>query len=253
MDFRIEKDTMGEVKVPALCLRGSQQNRVSFFKQKTAYEMCSCDWSSDVCSSDLVWQNYINKCIPLVFPQGVWNNTAFPLPTDYQGVVKQLDATSLNAWKLNPGGTANTGNLEQIGLLFDNSALAIKNGVNVIQPMGAFLGLIPNAPLLSSGNYLLPPTGSVRKWYDDLCTDTWRYNLWYATLDNGGFEPVGTGNPTTKYGQITGNPNIYSSSNIMEVSSNCTSISQQQTARINWVLQNAPGRQAWKDPWAITK
>src|SRR5881398_4056485 len=25
-----------------------------FFKQKTAYEMLSCDWSSDVCSSDLV-------------------------------------------------------------------------------------------------------------------------------------------------------------------------------------------------------
>ena len=26
---------------------------VGFFKQKTAYEMVSCDWSSDVCSSDL--------------------------------------------------------------------------------------------------------------------------------------------------------------------------------------------------------
>src|SRR5881296_570595 len=25
-----------------------------FFKQKTAYEMLLCDWSSDVCSSDLV-------------------------------------------------------------------------------------------------------------------------------------------------------------------------------------------------------
>ena len=24
-----------------------------FFKQKTAYEMLLCDWSSDVCSSDL--------------------------------------------------------------------------------------------------------------------------------------------------------------------------------------------------------
>src|SRR5881398_3053345 len=28
-----------------------------FFKQKTAYEMLSGDWSSDVCSSDLVKQN----------------------------------------------------------------------------------------------------------------------------------------------------------------------------------------------------
>ena len=25
-----------------------------FFKQKTAYEMLYCDWSSDVCSSDLI-------------------------------------------------------------------------------------------------------------------------------------------------------------------------------------------------------
>ena len=26
-----------------------------FFKQKTAYEIDHCDWSSDVCSSDLEW------------------------------------------------------------------------------------------------------------------------------------------------------------------------------------------------------
>ena len=25
-----------------------------FFKQKTAYEILTCDWSSDVCSSDLI-------------------------------------------------------------------------------------------------------------------------------------------------------------------------------------------------------
>ena len=27
--------------------------RFYFFKQKTAYEIRNCDWSSDVCSSDL--------------------------------------------------------------------------------------------------------------------------------------------------------------------------------------------------------
>jgi len=27
-----------------------------FFKQKTAYEISDCDWSSDVCSSDLVFK-----------------------------------------------------------------------------------------------------------------------------------------------------------------------------------------------------
>ena len=26
---------------------------IFFFKQKTAYEILTCDWSSDVCSSDL--------------------------------------------------------------------------------------------------------------------------------------------------------------------------------------------------------
>src|SRR3546814_7853324 len=30
-----------------------------FFKQKTAYEMRISDWSSDVCSSDLIHLNYI--------------------------------------------------------------------------------------------------------------------------------------------------------------------------------------------------
>ena len=29
------------------------QKFVFFFKQKTAYEIYQCDWSSDVCSSDL--------------------------------------------------------------------------------------------------------------------------------------------------------------------------------------------------------
>ena len=28
-------------------------NLIFFFKQKTAYEIRNCDWSSDVCSSDL--------------------------------------------------------------------------------------------------------------------------------------------------------------------------------------------------------
>ena len=31
-----------------------------FFKQKTAYEMCGRDWSSDVCSSDLVGRTTTN-------------------------------------------------------------------------------------------------------------------------------------------------------------------------------------------------
>ena len=32
-----------------------------FFKQKTAYEIYQCDWSSDVCSSDLL-ERFIEDC-----------------------------------------------------------------------------------------------------------------------------------------------------------------------------------------------
>ena len=34
-----------------------------FFKQKTAYEIYQCDWSSDVCSSDLAIQVAVMGCV----------------------------------------------------------------------------------------------------------------------------------------------------------------------------------------------
>ena len=34
-------------------LKGNADYVLFFFKQKTAYEIYQCDWSSDVCSSDL--------------------------------------------------------------------------------------------------------------------------------------------------------------------------------------------------------
>ena len=37
-----------------------------FFKQKTAYEMCGRDWSSDVCSSDLLWSELMWYNLALV-------------------------------------------------------------------------------------------------------------------------------------------------------------------------------------------
>ena len=33
--------------------RKKRRRKIFFFKQKTAYEIKECDWSSDVCSSDL--------------------------------------------------------------------------------------------------------------------------------------------------------------------------------------------------------
>ena len=42
---------------------GGEWTRVVFFffKQKTAYEIVDCDWSSDVCSSDLFIVRYIDR------------------------------------------------------------------------------------------------------------------------------------------------------------------------------------------------
>ena len=39
-----------------------------FFKQKTAYEMCGRDWSSDVCSSDLLTISAHEYCYHLCVP-----------------------------------------------------------------------------------------------------------------------------------------------------------------------------------------
>src|SRR3546814_8503029 len=41
---------------------------VFFFKQKTAYEMRMSDWSSDVCSSDLVKIQYYQLCVANQIP-----------------------------------------------------------------------------------------------------------------------------------------------------------------------------------------
>ena len=37
-----------------------------FFKQKTAYEIKECDWSSDVCSSDLSDDNFFTRDLPTI-------------------------------------------------------------------------------------------------------------------------------------------------------------------------------------------
>src|SRR5213080_5115779 len=39
-----------------------------FFKQKTAYEIPLCDWSSDVCSSDLEMKDQLLFHLPVLHP-----------------------------------------------------------------------------------------------------------------------------------------------------------------------------------------
>ena len=49
-----------------------------FFKQKTAYEIQFGDWSSDVCSSDLI----LKACEPLVIPPVAAPPAVEPAPAD---------------------------------------------------------------------------------------------------------------------------------------------------------------------------
>ena len=49
-------------KMCELCDRLSPAAEIFFFfKQKTAYEVVDCDWSSDVCSSDLIMWKFIRN------------------------------------------------------------------------------------------------------------------------------------------------------------------------------------------------
>ena len=43
----------GRIEILVKTKKKKKKKIVFFFKQKTAYEIYQCDWSSDVCSSDL--------------------------------------------------------------------------------------------------------------------------------------------------------------------------------------------------------
>ena len=53
---------------------------VFFFKQKTAYEIRNCDWSSDVCSSDLSVFSYNFRYVlgPTIIAHGkIWRKMKY--------------------------------------------------------------------------------------------------------------------------------------------------------------------------------
>ena len=68
---------------------------VFFFKQKTAYEIKECDWSSDVCSSDLLGQSIDAEVV--VHP-GPWVSPGVPvLQGCSRGPVVEVDAIGHDA------------------------------------------------------------------------------------------------------------------------------------------------------------
>ena len=51
-----------------------------FFKQKTAYEIYQCDWSSDVCSSDLTLRLLSRAVLKLVCGDSAFEQKNLPYP-----------------------------------------------------------------------------------------------------------------------------------------------------------------------------
>src|SRR3546814_5515254 len=75
---------------------------VFFFKQKTAYEMRISDWSSDVCSSDLV--DISDDGVEVILQSGAPLIDGWPLPIDfgYQNVFLRNTATQTTEWLTPP-------------------------------------------------------------------------------------------------------------------------------------------------------
>src|SRR3546814_2004938 len=64
-----------------------------FFKQKTAYEMRISDWSSDVCSSDLLFVDVLDVALALVLGDGV----AHVVDVEAQRLGEVVEALELQA------------------------------------------------------------------------------------------------------------------------------------------------------------
>src|SRR3546814_3881721 len=75
-----------------------------FFKQKTAYEMRISDWSSDVCSSDLVDNNFYTNRMARAHLRdavAVWHRLAAQRPADHARLATALalDAAQVQQWQ----------------------------------------------------------------------------------------------------------------------------------------------------------
>jgi hypothetical protein len=201
--------------------------------------------------------------LPTVFPEGVYDAEALPLPAMMESRMRKLSAVDMTMWYANPGNlrlpaipnAANTlankiKSLRQAGLSFPKS-IVTNYGADVVTHMGAYLGLVPNSPRSNNQQWQSQFSGS-SVWLDDFCSDTPVYDMWYFGPKEGGMEPESDGSSRMKY--TTQSPYYtYNSNNIMEYGSDQTSITPQQLKRMNWVLENAPGRMMWKDLTAITQ
>ena len=200
---------------------------------------------------------------PRVIPEGLYDPAEFPLPSGWTALLREMNSTDLAIWKANPydlrlppAAFANKiKDLSQVGIYMTKENIANLDFA-IARQMGIFLGLIPSTAVSRTNEYLVVGVGNAT-WWDDLCDDTPLHDYWYGMahpLDlatEGGVEYSATGSSRVKYTKRA--PYFaYRSFNIMENGSSQSSVSLDQVKRMQWVLENMPGRQAWKNPAAIT-
>ena len=200
--------------------------------------------------------------LPRVLPEGVYDPAEFPLPAGWTSVLREMNSTQLAQWKANPYDLRlpptrfpdKIKTLSQVGIYMTKENIA-NYDFAIARQMGVFLGLIPSTAVSRTGEYLVG-VGSTA-WWDDLCDDTPPYDYWYGVnhpsdgVTEGGVEYSAIGSNRVKYTKVA--PYFaYRSNNIMENGSSQSSVSLDQVKRMQWVLENVPGRQAWKNLTAIT-
>src|SRR3546814_8762591 len=95
--------------------RSSDLSFVFFFKQKTAYEMRISDWSSDVCSSDLIFERWLarwrgeglapvrERWATRAHPRGTALTARLPDGSAIEGLFERLDADGALVLRLAAG------------------------------------------------------------------------------------------------------------------------------------------------------
>src|SRR3546814_4775987 len=100
---------------------------VFFFKQKTAYEMRISDWSSDVCSSDLVVEDDARDLPALAGARAIAEEPAAPEPDGGVGLIgRRLDDV--------PGriDVPRTGEMAAMGFARENDGFALGVGQGAV-------------------------------------------------------------------------------------------------------------------------
>lgn len=191
------------------------------------------------------------RSIPFAFAKGSYDPEKFPLPASVS-LLELEGQEAIDSWKKKPA------YLENVGLVFHKKSDGFAQLYpDYVSQMSAFLGVIPNGSVSETKFHF----GSPKAWVDDYCEDTFIYNPYYATASKGGLAGTEIGSSRVKYtvsinanktGGVPGFPWIeYFSANTGEQGSFQSVITQDQARRIEWSLNNAIGRQMWKDDYAI--